>query len=130
MKPVRRTLISLALPLVLAIMAGAAAADLTEEEQAALSRVLRKAAPGQAVELPVFPLRDLPSIPYEKVIAPGPQFLFSDEPEYIRIPEGVAMREVVEPGRVRLYVYNVNGVKEPAEMERRINAVVRNLGDE
>jgi hypothetical protein len=120
----------MALPLLLGISAGALAADLSAEDQAALSKVLREAAPGQAVELPVFPLRDLPSIPYEKVIVPGPQFLFSDEPEYIRIPEGVAMREVVEPGRVRLYVYNVNGVKEPAEMERRINAVVRNLGDE
>jgi len=116
--------------LLLAGTVAVANAELSTEEQAELSAVLRAADPGEAVELPVFPVYDLPLIPYEQVIMPGPQFLFSDEPEYIRIPEGVAMRERVEPGRVRLYMYNVNGVREPEEMERRINSVIRNLGDE
>ncbi len=116
-----------------ALLAGilpTANASLTPEAQAELSAALRSAAPGEAIELPVFPVYDLPTIAYEQVIMPGPQFLFSDEPEYIRIPEGVAMRESVEPGRVRLYMYNVNGVREPEEMDRRINAVVKNLGEE
>lgn len=102
---------------------------ISPDDQAALSAALKAAAPGQAIDLPVFPVHDLPAISYDKLPVPGPQFLFSDEPEYIRVPEGVAMREHVEPGRVRLYMYNVNGVREPQEMERRINAVVKNLGD-
>lgn len=94
-----------------------------------ISQALLKAEQGHVVELPDFPLKDLPRIGYQKVVVPGPQFLIADDPEYIRVPEGVALRERVEPGGVRLYVYNVNGVREP-RMERRISPVITNLGEE
>lgn len=85
---------------------------------------------GHAVALPgPAHIKTLPKVDYRKVILPGPQYIISDDPEYIRVPEGVALREDVEPGTVRLYVYNVNGVKEPAEMPRRISAVIENRGD-
>lgn len=86
------------------------------------------AAAGQAVHIGGAPLKNLPEISYELMVLPGPQYLISDDPEYIRVPEAVALREEVNPGAVRLYVYNVNGVKEP-EMERVIAPVIRNLGD-
>lgn len=63
-------------------------------------------------------------------MVPGPQFLISDDPEYIRIPEAIAMQEAVSPGAVRLYVYNVNGVKEPQKIPRKITAVLKNTGKE
>lgn len=69
-----------------------------------------------------------PLLSYQKMVLPGPQYLISDDPEYIRMPEAVALREKVNPGSVRLYLYNVNGVKEPAKMERKIGVVIRNLG--
>ncbi|MDB5015074.1 MAG: copper amine oxidase, partial [Daejeonella sp.] len=65
---------------------------------------------------------------YQKVVLPGPQFIISDDPEYIRVPEAVALREAVQPGAVRLYVYNVNGVKEPSKIARKITAVIKNTG--
>lgn len=94
--------------------------------------LLRAAAPGDALELPVLAeaLPDAPRLPWNSTVqADSPQYLISDDPEYIRVPEAVAMREEVAPGRVRLYVYNVNGVREPQQMPRRISAVIRNLGD-
>ncbi|MDB5108946.1 MAG: copper amine oxidase [Mucilaginibacter sp.] len=65
---------------------------------------------------------------YKKVVLPGPQFIISDDPEYIRVPEAIALREAVQPGAVRLYVYNVNGVKEPNKIARKITAVIKNTG--
>jgi hypothetical protein len=67
-------------------------------------------------------------IKYNKVVLPGPQFIISDDPEYIRIPEAIALKESVQPGSVRLYVYNVNGVKEPVKIDRKITAVIKNTG--
>lgn len=84
---------------------------------------------GQVAQVPDLDIKDLSLIPYERKILPSPQFLLSDEPEYIRVEEGVALRERVEPGEVRLYVYNVNGVEEPRKMPRKISAVIENLGD-
>jgi len=84
---------------------------------------------GGSVQIPSLSLDPLPEIPWEKRVVDGPQYLISDDPEYIRVPEAVAMRESVQPGAVRLYVYNVNGVKEPEQMPRRISAVIRNDGD-
>ncbi|MGF1923321.1 MAG: copper amine oxidase, partial [Bacteroidia bacterium] len=43
-------------------------------------------------------------------------------------PEATALKEAVVPGAVRLYVYNVNGVKEPAKIDRKIIAVLKNTG--
>lgn len=91
-----------------------------------LNKTLLAAPQGSIVELPGILTEKLPMNTYQKIVQPGPQFLISDDPEYIRVPEGIAFREAVEPGTVRLYVYNVNGVKEPAKMETRIIAVIKN----
>lgn len=83
---------------------------------------------GSIVQLPGFLSEKIPNIEYRKVVMPGPQYLIADDPEYIRIPEGISLQEAVQPGAVRLYVYNVNGVKEPQKIDRRITAVIKNTG--
>lgn len=83
------------------------------------------AKPGDIVNMGDFLSEDYPRIPYTKQ-AGGPQMVFSDDPEYFRVPEGIGTREKVNPGRVRMYVYHVNGTTETA---RRITAVIDNLGD-
>lgn len=93
-----------------------------------LNKRILEAKQGNIVELPGFLSEKIPGISYQKVVLPGPQFLISDDPEYIRVPEAVALREKVQPGAVRLYVYNVNGIKEPAKIDRKIVAVIKNLG--
>src|SRR5690606_19007403 len=95
-----------------------------------LNSAILRTKQGSIVELPAFLTEKIPDIAYRKVIMPGPQYLIADDPEYIRVPEGIALQEPVQPGAVRLYVYNVNGVKEPAKMDRRIMAVIRNTGRE
>ncbi|HEX7367455.1 MAG TPA: copper amine oxidase [Pelobium sp.] len=90
---------------------------------------LKTAKPGEVVQLPGFIDKDFEKIPYKKVVLPGPQFIISDDPEYIRVPEAIALKETVQPGSVRLYVYNVNGVKEPQKMTRKITAVIKNIGE-
>ncbi len=95
-----------------------------------ISQVLTSAKQGDIVILEDFLVMDFPKIAYDKVVMPGPQYIISDDPEYIRIPEAIAMQESVAPGAVRLYVYNVNGVKEPQKMPRKISAVIKNLGKE
>jgi len=103
----------------------ASAQTITKEQNS----LLLSAKQGSVIDLPGFlPVKDLPEIKYEKVVLPGPQFIISDDPEYIRIPEGIALQENVVPGSVRLYVYNVNGVKEPAKTDRKITAVIKNNG--
>lgn len=93
-----------------------------------LNKRLLTTAQGSIVELPGILSEKLPQASYQKIVLPGPQYLISDDPEYIRVPEAIAFRESVEPGTVRLYVYNVNGVKEPAKIETRIAAVIKNTG--
>ena len=84
---------------------------------------------GSIVMLPDFlSEKGFPAVEYKKMVLPGPQHLISDDPEYIRIPEGIALQEAVQPGAVRLYVYNVNGIKEPAKIDRKITAVIKNTG--
>lgn len=95
-----------------------------------ISKVLAQSKRGNIVVLDHFLTNDFPKIAYDKAIAPGPQFLISDDPEYIRVPEAIAMQERVNPGAVRLYVYNVNGIKEPQKIPRKITAVIKNLGKE
>ncbi|WP_215224669.1 hypothetical protein [Echinicola shivajiensis] len=85
---------------------------------------------GDIVNLEGFLSEDFPKMNYDKTMIPGPQFIISDDPEYIRVPEAIAMQERVVPGAVRLYVYNVNGVKEPQKIPRKISAVIKNLGEE
>ena len=67
-----------------------------------------KASQGMTINLEGLLTDKLPLIEYRKIVVPGPQYIISDDPEYIRIPEAVAAREKVQPGSVRLYVYNVN----------------------
>lgn len=95
----------------------------------ALNKTILDAKQGQIVELPGFLTEKMANIGYKKIVLPGPQFLISDNPEYIRVPEGIAMQEAVQPGTVRLYLYNVNGVKEPSKLDRKITPVIRNTGD-
>jgi len=83
---------------------------------------------GSIVELPGFLTEKMPSIPYQKIVLPGPQYIISDDPEYIRVPEIIALKEAVQPGTVRLYVYNVNGIQEPKKIDRKITAVIKNTG--
>lgn len=84
---------------------------------------------GNTVEVTGIEPESFPRLEYTKERSTDIQYLISDDPEYIRVPEAVALREPVKPGTVRLYVYNVNGVKEPAPIDRRINAVIKNTGE-
>lgn len=94
-----------------------------------ISKILKQGKEGSIVLLKDFLKPDFTKIKFKQTVAPGPQFIISDDPEYIRIPEAIAMQENVIPGAVRLYVYNVNGVQEP-KMPRKINTVIKNLGTE
>ena len=87
---------------------------------------------GALIELPGFLNTEIniPRLYYQKVVLPGPQFIISDDPEYIRVPEAIALQENVEPGRIRLYLYNVNGIKLPSQMIRKITAVIKNNGNQ
>jgi hypothetical protein len=69
--------------------------------------------------------RDLPTLPVAIADAHGPQFLFSDKPEYFYAGNGIALEEDVKPGVVRLYLYHV---PEPGAGPKTISAVIRNLG--
>ncbi|MFB6456124.1 copper amine oxidase [Chitinophaga sp. Hz27] len=91
-------------------------------------KALTSAKQGSIVLLPDFLSEKIPYIGYQQIVMPGPQHVISDDPEYIRVPEGIALQERVAPGAVRLYVYNVNGVVEPAKMPRKISAVIQNTG--
>lgn len=101
---------------------------LAQEISPELNTRILAARQGSIVELPNMLTEKFPSASYRKIVLPGPQYLISDDPEYIRVPEAIAFREAVEPGTVRLYVYNVNGVKEPAKIDTRIIAVIKNTG--
>jgi hypothetical protein len=58
--------------------------------------------------------------------AGGPPMLFSDDPEYIRVPEGAVLKERFNAGVTRFYLYNCNGTKLP---KTKISPVIENLGD-
>lgn len=103
---------------------GSTAQKITPQHTAAILQTKQ----GGIVELPGFLSDKIPAIPYQKMVLPGPQYIISDDPEYIRVPEIIAVREKVQPGTVRLYVYNVNGIKEPAKIDRKITAVIKNTG--
>ena len=111
--------------LTLTAFAGRVKAQQISVEQ---NRQILAAKQGSIVHLDKFLTEKMPRISYKKVVLPGPQFIISDDPEYIRVPEAIALQEKVEPGSVRLYVYNVNGVKEPEKIDRKITAVIKNTG--
>lgn len=119
---VRRSFVSFSF--ITALCCSVSAQSVSPEQE---KRIL-SARQGTIVALDGFLTEKLPLLEYQKVVLPGPQFVISDDPEYIRVPEGIALQEKVQPGAVRLYVYNVNGVQEPQKMERKITAVIKNLG--
>ena len=90
-----------------------------------LEKKLRQAQPGDIVRASDFSLDDVPLLDYNKKSS-GPPMVFSDDPEYFRVPEGAGVREVVGGGHVRLYLYHVNATTDTA---KRISAVIENLGD-
>ena len=92
------------------------------------NKLLLNTKQGQIVLLPNFITPSIPLLHYQKIIFPGPQYIISDDPEYIRVPETIAIREKVNPGTIRLYLYNVNGVKEPNQIETKITALIKNTG--
>jgi hypothetical protein len=69
--------------------------------------------------------RDLPRLPVTIADDHGPQFLFSDKPEYFYLGNGISMQEEVKPGVVRLYLYHV---PQPDAGPKTISAVIENLG--
>ncbi|SOD19902.1 hypothetical protein SAMN06297358_3609 [Pedobacter xixiisoli] len=89
---------------------------------------LLKANQGAIVKLDGFLTEKITQIPFQKYPTPGPQYIISDDPEYIRVPEAIALKESVVPGAVRFYLYNVNGVKEPKQIDRKIIAMIKNTG--
>ena len=70
---------------------------------------------------------NLPSLPELSIskTSGGPPYVFSDNPEYIRQPEGAALREPVDPGVFRLYTYHVNGTTGTVS---KITTVLENTG--
>ncbi|MDD4278165.1 hypothetical protein GX645_07360 [Candidatus Sumerlaeota bacterium] len=93
---------------------------------------------GQTLSLGDDITTDLPRIPWQAK-AGGPQMFFSDDPEYIRVPEGIAAVENVQPGTVRIYQYNCSQVARLADgytsdskvgtpITRKISLVIENLG--
>lgn len=99
-----------------------------QELTKAQNQELLKAKQGAVVRLEGFLTEKTPVIPYLKFPTPGPQYIISDDPEYIRLPEAIALKESVVPGTVRFYLYNVNGVKEPQQIDRKIIAMIKNTG--
>lgn len=95
---------------------------------AQVQNALLTAKQGSVVQLENFLTEKIPFIDYQKIVQPGPQFIISDDPEYIRVPEAIALQETVQPGTVRFYLYNVNGVREPQKIDRKITTVIKNMG--
>lgn len=114
--------------LIFIVLLASAQNAFTQKVEAKVTEKLKNAKNGEVVQLPNFINIDFAKIPYKKMVLPGPQFIISDDPEYIKLPEAIAAKETVQPGSVRLYVYNVNAVKEPTKIPRKITAVIKNLG--
>ncbi|MEJ5055397.1 copper amine oxidase [Sphingobacterium sp. MYb382] len=100
------------------------------DANSSVQQIIKQGKVGSIIKLPDFLRTDFPKIKFKQTVQPGPEFIISDDPEYIRVPEAIALQEDVVPGAVRLYVYNVNGVKEPQKMPRKITAVIKNTGKE
>ena len=125
----RRQTLSLFATVLILITAGSSSGagtgtPLTETE----ATRLRAARPGAVVHLPEFLKQraDLPHVRTAIIPDAGPQFLFSDQPEYFLTGNGIALQEDVQPGIVRLYLYHV---PTPSEERKTITAVIENLGE-
>lgn len=114
--------------LIFILLVSIAQNSLAQIVEPSLSAKLKNGKQGEVLQLPGFINQDFKKIDFKKLVLPGPQFIISDDPEYIRVPEAIAAKEIVQPGSIRLYVYNVNAVKEPEKMPRKITAVIKNLG--
>lgn len=114
--------------LILILLLGASQTVFSQSQSSEVSEKLRSAKAGDVVTLPGFIKQDFAKIPFNRIVLPSPQFLITDDPEYIRVPEAIVLKETLTPGSVRLYLYNVNAVKEPEQMPRKITAVIKNIG--
>jgi hypothetical protein len=95
----------------------------------AFLQALAQAKPGEEIQTSFAATKPLAVLPLS--ITPAsvqPQFLLSDQPEYFRNGNGIAMQETVEAGVVRLYVYHVPVLKDGKP--KKIVAVIDNLGAE
>lgn len=113
--------------LILILLLAAAQTGFSQTETKEVFEKLKNAKAGDEINLAGFINQDFAKIDYKKTVLPGPQYIIADDPEYIRVPEAIVVKETVQPGSVRLYAYNVNGVKDP-EMPRKITAVIKNIG--
>ena len=84
-----------------------------------------KAAQGDVIDMGSFDMEALPIVPLQQQ-AGGPPMLFADDPEYIRVPEAAVLREVINPGVNRFYLYQCNGT---TGTKTKISPVIENLGD-
>lgn len=98
--------------------------DLSETE----ALRIRGARPGAVVQVPelLAARADLPELPVDINPDGGPQFLLSNTPECFSEGNGIALREEVQSGFVRLFLYHV---PTPGEERRTISAVIENLGN-
>jgi hypothetical protein len=112
------------LTLVVCLCSASAGAGSAETEQT----LLRSTGQGVVVKLDALAAArtSLPRVPFVITPEPGPQFLFSDKPEYFLSGNGIALDEEVKPGTVRLYLYHV---PEPRGGPKTISAIVQNLGN-
>lgn len=88
-----------------------------------LNQAILSAGQGHIVQMDAMPMADLPQLNYQQK-AGGPPYLFTDDPEYIRVPEAAVLREKINPGPTRLYVYHCNGTTGTIS---RISAVIENI---
>lgn len=97
-------------------------------QQNEVYKVMQSAKQGAIVSLPGVLDTQTPGLKYSKSSVGKMQLLMSDDPEYIADTAAIVLKEKVEAGDVRLYLYNVNGVVIPAKMDRKIIAVIKNTG--
>ena len=109
--------------LLLSLVARLIALEPTAEEAGAL----RTAQQGDVLVMPALAARhrELLRVPVQIASADGPQLLLSDKPEYFLTGDGISLREKVNPGLVRLYIYHV---PVPSGRAETISAVLENLG--
>jgi hypothetical protein len=91
-----------------------------------LSGKLAQTTQGARLNVGDLDLSSFPLLPTQ-ITPKGHQYIFSDNPEYIRVPEGAAIRELAAPGKLRLYTYHVNGTTATTS---KITTVIENLGNE
>ena len=100
--------------------------DARQSTPATLAAALTTATQGLTIDLAGMDPEAFPIVPVTQR-AEGPPLLFADDPEYIRVPEAAVLRERLNPGVNRLYLYHCNGLTTAGGPLRRITAVIRNL---